>query len=130
MSYNKYLEGRSYIMNRDRWGNRAAFILAAIGSAAGLGNAWRFPYVVYANGGGAFLIPYFIALLTAGLPLLVLEFSLGQKMQRGAPAALAKVGKKFEGFGWWAVVTGTIITSYYAGVMAWVWDFIAGSFSA
>ncbi len=117
-------------MNRDRWGNRAAFILAAIGSAAGLGNAWRFPYVVYANGGGAFLIPYFIALLTAGLPLLVLEFSLGQKMQRGAPAALAKVGKKFEGFGWWAVVTGTIITTYYAGIMAWVWDFIYGSFTA
>jgi len=117
-------------MKRDRWGNRAAFVLAAIGSAAGLGNAWRFPYVVYANGGGAFLIPYFVALLTAGIPLLVLEFSLGQKMQRGAPAALAKVDRRFEGLGWWAVVTGTIITSYYAGVMAWVWDFIAGSFSA
>lgn len=114
---------------RDRWSNRAAFVLAAIGSAAGLGNAWRFPYMAYSNGGGAFLIPYFIALLTAGIPLIVLEFTMGQKTQRGAPGALAKVGRKFEGFGWWAVISGTIITSYYAGVMAWAWDFLAGSFT-
>src|SRR6056297_96471 len=103
-------------MQRDRWSNRAAFVLAAIGSAAGLGNAWRFPYVVYENGGGAFLIPYFVALLTAGLPLLVLEFSLGQKMQRGAPGSFAKIGKNLESFGWWAVVSATIIVSYYAGI--------------
>jgi NSS family neurotransmitter:Na+ symporter len=117
------------IEKRDRWSNRAAFVLAAIGSAAGLGNAWRFPYMAYSNGGGAFLIPYFIALLTAGIPLIVLEFSMGQKTQRGAPGALGKVARKFEGFGWWAVISGTIITSYYAGVMAWAWDFLAGSFT-
>ncbi|MBS3810730.1 MAG: sodium-dependent transporter [Halanaerobiales bacterium] len=116
-------------MQRDRWSNRAAFVLAAIGSAAGLGNAWRFPYMAYSNGGGAFLIPYFVALLTAGIPLIVLEFSMGQKTQRGAPGALAKVGRKFEGFGWWAVLSGTIITSYYAGIMAWAWDYLAGSFT-
>ncbi len=116
-------------MQRDRWDSRTAFILAAIGSAAGLGNAWRFPYMAYSNGGGAFLIPYFIALLTAGIPLIVLEFSMGQSTQRGAPGALAKAGRKFEGFGWWAVLSGTIITSYYAGVMAWAWDFLAGSFT-
>ncbi|MCF8000360.1 MAG: sodium-dependent transporter [Halanaerobiales bacterium] len=116
-------------MQRDRWDSRTAFVLAAIGSAAGLGNAWRFPYMAYSNGGGAFLIPYFIALLTAGIPLIVLEFSMGQSTQRGAPGALAKAGRKFEGFGWWAVLSGTIITSYYAGVMAWAWDFLAGSFT-
>ncbi|MCF8008663.1 MAG: sodium-dependent transporter [Halanaerobiales bacterium] len=116
-------------MQRDRWNNRTAFVLAAIGSAAGLGNAWRFPYMAYSNGGGAFLIPYFVALLTAGIPLIVLEFSMGQKTQRGAPGALAKVSRKFEGFGWWAVLAGTIITSYYAGVMAWAWDYLAGSFT-
>lgn len=116
-------------MQRDRWDSRTAFILAAVGSAAGLGNAWRFPYMAYSNGGGAFLIPYFIALLTAGIPLIVLEFSMGQSTQRGAPGALAKAGRKFEGFGWWAVLSGTIITSYYAGVMAWAWDFLAGSFT-
>jgi len=116
-------------MKRDRWSGRTAFVLAAIGSAAGLGNAWRFPYMAYSNGGGAFLIPYFFALLTAGIPLIILEFSMGQKTQRGAPGALAKVDKKFEFFGWWAVLAGTIITSYYAGVMAWAWDFLYGSFT-
>lgn len=113
-------------MKRERWGNRAAFILAAIGSAAGLGNAWRFPYMAYENGGGAFLIPYFIALLVAGLPLIILEFSIGQKQQAGAAAAMAKFKKKFEGFGWWAIICAFVIVSYYAGVIGWVWDYIWG----
>src|SRR6056297_1118907 len=100
-------------MQRDQWGNRAAFILAAVGSAAGLGNAWRFPYIVFKNGGGAFLIPYFIALLTAGIPLIILEFSVGQKNQLGAPSAMGTIKKKFESFGWWTVVSAFVIVSYY-----------------
>ena len=64
-------------MQRDQWGGKLGFILAAIGSAIGLGNIWRYPYVAYENGGGAFLVPYFIALLTAGIPVLILEYSLG-----------------------------------------------------
>lgn len=116
-------------MQRERWGNRAAFILAAIGSAAGLGNAWRFPYMAYSNGGGAFLIPYFVALLTAGIPLIILEFSLGQKQQLGAAAAMGKIKKKFEPFGWWTIVSAFIIVSYYAGIMGWAWDYLVGSFS-
>ena len=67
---------------RSRWGTNVGFLLAAIGSAVGLGNIWRFPYVAYENGGGAFLIPYFVALLTAGIPILMLEFALGQKIKR------------------------------------------------
>ena len=59
--------------NRGQWGSRIGFILAAVGSAVGLGNIWRFPYTVASNGGGAFLIPYFVALLTAGIPLMILE---------------------------------------------------------
>ena len=62
--------------HREQWGTRAGFLLAAIGSAIGLGNIWRFPYVAYENGGGAFLIPYLVALLTAGIPLLILSTSL------------------------------------------------------
>ncbi|AZO95371.1 sodium-dependent transporter [Halocella sp. SP3-1] len=116
-------------MKRDRWGNRAAFILAAVGSAAGLGNAWRFPYIVYKYGGGAFLIPYFVALLTAGIPLLIMEFSLGQKYQLGAPEALGKIRKKFSIIGWWTTLTAFFIVIYYAGVMAWIWDYIWGSFT-
>ncbi len=116
-------------MQRDQWSNRAAFILAAVGSAAGLGNAWRFPYVVFKNGGGAYLIPYFVALLTAGIPLIIMEFALGQKNQLGAPGSLAKIKEKFEFFGWWPVISAFVIVSYYAGIMGWAWNYIAGAFT-
>ncbi|HHH83907.1 MAG TPA: sodium-dependent transporter, partial [Thermoplasmatales archaeon] len=70
---------------REHWDSRFAFVMAAIGSAVGLGNIWRFPYVCYQNGGGAFLIPYFVALFTVGIPLLVLEFGIGQWFGTAAP---------------------------------------------
>lgn len=116
-------------IKRERWLNRPAFVFAAIGSAAGLGNAWRFPYIAYQNGGGAFLIPFFIALFTAGIPLLILEYGLGQKMQAGAPGAIARIKKTWEGLGWWAVFIGFIIMSYYAVIMAWTWNYIYASLS-
>jgi len=116
-------------IKRERWINRPAFVFAAIGSAAGLGNAWRFPYIAYQNGGGAFLIPFFIALFTAGIPLLILEYGLGQKMQAGAPGALGRIKKSWEGLGWWAVFIGFVIMSYYAVIMAWTWNYIYASLS-
>lgn len=61
--------------SRENWTSRSGFIIAAVGSAVGLGNIWRFPYVAYENGGGAFLIPYLLALITAGLPLLFLDYA-------------------------------------------------------
>jgi len=64
---------------RENWSARSGFIIAAVGSAVGLGNIWRFPYVAYENGGGAFLIPYLVALLTAGLPLLFLDYAVGHR---------------------------------------------------
>ena len=104
---------------REQWANRRVFILAAIGSAIGLGNLWRFPFKCYENGGGAFLVAYFIALFTAGIPILLLEFGLGHKFKLAAPSAFKKVGKKFEWLGWWAVLVGFVIVTYYAVVMAW-----------
>lgn len=104
---------------REQWGTRAGFILAAVGSAIGLGNIWRFPYAAYESGGGAFLIPYFFALLTAGIPILILEFSLGHKYRGSAPLALAKVNPKFEWLGWWQVFVAFAIAVYYVGVVAW-----------
>ncbi len=71
-------------MARQRWANRTIFLLAALGSAVGLGNLWRFPYLAGKYGGGAFLLPYLIALVFVGVPLLMLEFAVGQKMQQGA----------------------------------------------
>ncbi len=66
-------------LRRGAFSSRRVFILAAIGSAVGLGNIWRFPYVAYENGGGAFILPYLVALLTAGLPFLLLDYGLGHR---------------------------------------------------
>ena len=85
--------------HRDRWASRTAFIMAAIGSAIGLGNLWRFPMVAYANGGGAFLIPYVVALLTAGVPLMILEYSLGSLFQKSSPGSLKAARPEFEMIG-------------------------------
>jgi NSS family neurotransmitter:Na+ symporter len=62
---------------RERWTSRACFVFAAIGSAIGLGNVWRFPYITYEYGGGVFLIPYIIGLIIIGIPWLILEFGMG-----------------------------------------------------
>ena len=109
---------------REVWTSRHIFVLAAIGSAIGLGNLWRFPYIVYQNGGGAFLIPYFVAFFTAGVPLMILEYGLGQRMRKGAPMALAKAHRGWEWVGWWALVVGFLVVSYYGVVIAWCFDYL------
>jgi NSS family neurotransmitter:Na+ symporter len=103
----------------DNWGSRTGFILAAAGSAIGLGNIWRFPYVAYENGGGAFLLPYLFALLTAGLPLLVLEYAIGHRFRGSAPLSFRRLDRRAEWLGWWQVAVGFVIASYYAVVLAW-----------
>jgi len=114
---------------RDRWDNRFAFIMAAIGSAIGLGNVWRFPYMVAQNGGGAFIIPYLIALITAGIPLMILEMYIGMKMQSGPGLAWAKI-KNWAGFvGWFGLLVSFIIVTYYAVIMGWTWNYIWHSIS-
>ncbi len=106
-------------MIREQWDNRMAFILAAIGSAIGLGNIWRFPFVCFQNGGGAFLIAYIVALLTAGIPLLILEFGLGHKMEGASPLSFSKISRKLEWFGWIPVLIGFMIVTYYSVIMAY-----------
>lgn len=115
-------------MARDRWPSRLTFIFAAITSAIGLGAVWRFPYLVYEYGGGAFLLPYFIALIIAGIPLLMLEFAIGQKVQKGAVDAFASIRKGFSGIGWWALFVGFIVISYYSIVMGWSLIYLFTSF--
>jgi len=113
---------------RDRWPSRVAFIYAAIGSAVGLGNVWRYPYLAHKFGGGAFLIPYLIALFVAGIPLLILEFAIGQKIQKGAVDSLASIKNKLSGLGWWALFTSFIVASYYVVVMAWSFVYLFVSY--
>ncbi len=76
---------------REVWSGRSVFIMAAIGSAVGLGNIWRFPYIAYENGGGAFLIPYLVALLTAGIPLLLVDYAIGHKFRGSPPLAFRRL---------------------------------------
>jgi len=114
--------------DREQWHSRPAFIMAAIGSAVGLGNVWRFPYVAYDSGGGAFLIPYFMALFTAGIPMLILEMGLGQRMQRGAPLAFGGIRKPLQWFGWWAAGLSAGIVIYYSTILAWSWVYLWHSF--
>ncbi|MDT8300032.1 MAG: sodium-dependent transporter [Sedimentisphaerales bacterium] len=109
---------------RDRWHSRTSFIMAAIGSAVGLGNVWRFPYVAYSSGGGAFLIPYFAALFTAGIPMLILEMGIGQRMQKGAPLAFGAIRKPLQWFGWWAAGLSAGIVIYYSTILAWSWVYL------
>jgi NSS family neurotransmitter:Na+ symporter len=102
--------------------------MAAIGSSVGLGNVWRFPYIAYTNGGGAFLIPYFVALFTAGIPMLILEFSVGHWSRQGAPDSFKKIGKKWEWIGWWSALVPFVIVTYYIVVMSWCFSYLIYSF--
>ena len=117
------------MIKREHWKTRFGFLMAAIGSAIGLGNIWRFNYVCYTNGGGAFLIPYIIALFTAGIPLLILEFGLGQHMQGSAPQSFSKISKRWEWLGWWPIVFSMFgILLYYSVVISWALSYFVYSF--
>ncbi|MCG9778457.1 sodium-dependent transporter [Photobacterium damselae] len=115
-------------MSREQWGSRAGFILAAVGSAIGLGNIWRFPYMAYENGGGAFFIPYLFAMLTAGIPFMIMEFTLGHKLRSAAPQAFAKLGGKYEWLGWFQVFIAAVIAVYYVAVIGWAISYLGFSF--
>ncbi len=114
---------------REQWTGQVGFILAAIGSAVGLGNIWRFPGVAYENGGGAFLIPYLVALITAGIPILFLDYAIGHRFRGSAPAALRRLGGKWlEGLGWFQVMVAFVIGLYYTAVIAWALSYFVFSF--
>ncbi|MFC4903436.1 sodium-dependent transporter [Kocuria oceani] len=114
---------------REAFSSRTVFILAAIGSAVGLGNIWRFPYIAYENGGGAFLIPYLVALLTAGLPLLMLEYGVGHRFRASAPLAFRRLHPKTEWIGWWQMGISFVIAVYYAVILGYAMLYTIFSFS-
>lgn len=116
-------------MKREQWGSRAGFILAAVGSAIGLGNIWRFPYMAYENGGGAFFIPYLFAMLTAGIPFMIMEFGMGHKYRGSAPKTLSKINAKYEWLGWFQVMIAAVIAVYYVAVIGWAISYLSMSFT-
>jgi NSS family neurotransmitter:Na+ symporter len=106
--------------NRGQWSSRLTFILAAIGSAVGLGNAWRFPGLAAKHGGGTFLVVYLAAMLLMGIPLLMMEISISRKFRKGAIESMRGIGKKWEFVGWSATSNAFVIVCYYSVVFAWV----------
>lgn len=108
---------------RERWGSHVGFIFACIGSAVGLGNIWRFPYIVGENGGGAFLVPYVIITVGFGLTFMVIEFAVGRYYQTSVISCLINIGKKFKPAGILVVVVSFAILSYYLVVLGWILSF-------
>ncbi|CAF97733.1 unnamed protein product, partial [Tetraodon nigroviridis] len=97
---------------RGNWGNQIEFVLTSVGYAVGLGNVWRFPYLCYRNGGGAFMLPYFIMLVFCGIPLFFLELSFGQFASLGC-LGVWKISPMFKGVGYGMMVVSTYIGIYY-----------------
>lgn len=113
---------------RGRWRSKLGFVLAASGSAIGLGNVVFFGSNAYTYGFGAFYLPYLIALLVVGMPVLIAELGLGSLTQQAFPAALGRVGGRWgELAGWWALINASFITMYYITIVAWVCGMFLGA---
>ncbi|PKL44062.1 MAG: hypothetical protein CVV42_19835 [Candidatus Riflebacteria bacterium HGW-Riflebacteria-2] len=111
---------------RDHWGSKLGFILAAAGSAVGLGNIWKFPYITYENGGGAFVLLYLVCILCVGFPIMVAEFLLGKISEKDAVGCFGIFrpdNKIFKFIGIIGVFTGFIILSYYSVVAGWTLEY-------
>jgi NSS family neurotransmitter:Na+ symporter len=122
-------EGES-MEQREQWGSRMGFILAAAGSAIGLGDVWRWPYIAYSNGGGAFFIPYLFAFLTAGIPILLLEYAIGHRYRGSTPLSFRRIDRRYEWVGWWQVGISFVIGCYYAVIIAWAASYVWFSFGS
>jgi len=108
------------ISKREHWGTKFGFILAAAGSAVGLGNLWKFPYITWHNNGGAFVIIYLIAVILIGWPIMMAEILIGRKSQENPVPAFEQLGgKKWSVVGWLGVLTGFVILGYYSVIAGW-----------
>lgn len=118
--------------NRELWGSRIGFIVAAAGSAVGLGNVWRFPYLVGMNGGAAFVLVYIALAITVGLTVMIAEFCLGRASRKNAVGAFRVLAKNpfWQIVGWIGLlVGGFIILSYYGIIAGWTIKYMVGSFT-
>ncbi len=112
---------------REHWGSRLGFILAAAGSAVGLGTLWKFPYVTGQNGGGLFVLVYLLCTLLIGIPLFMAELMLGRRAQRGAVGifdALSPKSSFWKSAGWLGVISSILIMSFYSVVAGWGLNYI------
>jgi len=112
---------------REHWSSRIGFLMAAVGSAIGLGILWKFPYTVGENGGGLFLLSYLICLLIVGVPILIAELLLGRRAQRAAVGAFQELDRKNSGWkvtGWFGVLASFLIMSFYSVIAGWGMSYV------
>lgn len=114
---------------REQWGGKYEFLLSCIGYCVGLGNVWRFPYLCYRNGGGVFLIPYFIMLFFTGMPLFLMELSLGQYGAAG-PITVWKCCPLLKGIGIGMLCVSILVCLYYNVIIAWTFYYLGSSFQS
>ena len=113
---------------RGNWSNQFEFLLSCLSYAVGLGNVWRFPYLCYRNGGGAFLIPYTIMLLFVGIPLFFMELAFGQFASEG-PVTIWKISPLFTGIGYAMFLMSGLVGVYYNMILAWAMFYLLSSFT-
>lgn len=115
--------------NKSLWNSNITFILAMIGSAVGLGNIWRFPNVLYSNGGGSFMIPYIVSLFLLGISFVLVEYAVGYKFKTSLSKILFTVCNKLEPVAWFVLTIVFLITTYYVCVVGWDLIYVVLSFT-
>lgn len=117
--------------SHSQWSNRGVFLLAAIGSAVGLGNIWKFPYIVGENGGGAFVLVYLLCIVLVGVPVLIAEIALGKSAQSNPVsafsnlAATCKANRFLPFFDYVGIISGFLILSFYSVVAGWSLEYLS-----
>jgi len=111
---------------REHWGTRLGFILAAAGSAIGLGSVWKFPYITFDNRGGAFVVVYLICICLVGIPIMIAEILIGKKTSLNPIGAFAALRKKswWPIVGWMGLIAGFVILSYYTVIAGWTLEYV------
>ncbi|KAG8512348.1 Sodium-dependent neutral amino acid transporter B(0)AT3, partial [Galemys pyrenaicus] len=114
--------------SRPKWDNKAQYMLTCVGFCVGLGNVWRFPYLCQSHGGGAFMIPFLILLVVEGIPLLHLEFAIGQRLRKGSVGVWSSIHPALKGVGVASMFVSFMVGFYYNTIIAWVMWYFFNSF--
>uniref|UniRef100_A0A8C2FL99 Transporter n=1 Tax=Cyprinus carpio TaxID=7962 RepID=A0A8C2FL99_CYPCA len=114
--------------DRPKWDNKAQYMLTCVGFCVGLGNVWRFPYLCQSHGGGAFMIPFLILLVFEGIPLLHLEFAIGQRLRKGSVGVWRTINPYMLGVGIASLCVSFLVSLYYNTIIVWVMWYFFNSF--